>query len=163
MIANLESNEVFVFGSNDAGFHGAGTAGIAFRGDGRNNWRQDRAFLEANASPNGSYARIGRWACLGVGRGPQRGHEGRSYAIATCKRPGARRSIPLHEIREQIEAMLHVALDDAQSTYLVAPLGAGFAGYTHREMDAVWRCAIAKMPGRKLPSNVKLLFGLGPM
>jgi hypothetical protein len=37
--------EVLVFGSNRSGFHGAGSAGLAFRGDSRNTWRSDPFFL----------------------------------------------------------------------------------------------------------------------
>jgi hypothetical protein len=33
LITSLNSNEVFVFGSNEDGFHGAGAAGFAFRYD----------------------------------------------------------------------------------------------------------------------------------
>jgi hypothetical protein len=39
MFTSLKPNEVFVFGSNSTGFHGA--AGLACWGDSRNTWRND--------------------------------------------------------------------------------------------------------------------------
>jgi len=38
-ITTLASNEVFVFDSNESGFHGAGAAGFAFSGTCANDWR----------------------------------------------------------------------------------------------------------------------------
>jgi hypothetical protein len=43
-VASLEADEVFVFGSNRDGFHGAGSAGLACRGDASNSWRSDERF-----------------------------------------------------------------------------------------------------------------------
>ncbi len=40
LITKLESNEVFVFGSNLRGFHGAGAAGYASFGVPGNSWRK---------------------------------------------------------------------------------------------------------------------------
>ena len=84
MVTTLQTNEVFVFGSNGQGFHGAGTAGLALRGDARNNWRQDAWFLAASRGENDG---VGRWAVFGVARGFQQGRQGKSYAIQTVTRP----------------------------------------------------------------------------
>jgi len=65
----LESWQIFVFGTNSSGFHGAGAAGIAFRSESRNTWRTDPWFQMAMTSPVGSQERVGRWAVFGVSRG----------------------------------------------------------------------------------------------
>lgn len=58
-INHLEANEIFVFGSNAEGFHGAGSAGMACRGEGKNTWRDDEWFREALKTPLDSSERIG--------------------------------------------------------------------------------------------------------
>ena len=84
----LAPNEIFVFGSNRDGFHGAGGAGLACRGDAANTWRRDDWFKRAMVAPPGDPARVGRWAVFGVARGFQVGRSGRSYAVQTIERPG---------------------------------------------------------------------------
>lgn len=137
---------VFVFGSNGTGFHGAGSAGYAWRGVMANTWRSDNAFLKAMNSPVGSPDRIGKFAVFGVARGFQEGREGKSYAIQTVTRPGAKRSIPLEEIQSQIEELLVFAQQHPEWIFMVAPLGEGYAGYTKTEIDNLWSWALATMP-----------------
>ena len=67
------TNEVLIFGSNCAGFHGAGSAGFAFRGDSRNNWRNDSIFLRAIGAPDGSEEKVGKFAIFGQARGLMQG------------------------------------------------------------------------------------------
>jgi len=140
VVTTLSPGSVFVFGSNINGFHGAGAAGVAQRGDSRNNWRQDEAFLKALATPLGHPSRIGRWAVLGVGKGYQEGREGVSYAIATVTRPGEKRSIPLREITSQLlELGGFAAREGNQSkTFLVTISGGGYNGYSHQEIAGVY-------------------------
>ena len=102
MITSLKSNEVFVFGSNAQGFHGAGSAGYAMRGDTRNNWRQDKTFRRAMEAPVGHPDRVGKWAVFGVARGFSKGHEGISYAIQTIEKPGRKRSTSRQDICIQL-------------------------------------------------------------
>jgi hypothetical protein len=109
MIKALGENQVFVFGSNSAGFHGAGSAGLACRGESKNTWRTDPWFLNAMKSPRGSHARVGKWATYGEARGFQCGTDGKSYAIITIVRPGQRRSYPLEKIQEQIKELFEFA------------------------------------------------------
>ena len=74
LITELKSNEVFIFGSNKNGFHGAGSAGYAQRGDSKNNWRTDDIFLQAltelnKKNKNHPYNKeklIGKWSVLGL-------------------------------------------------------------------------------------------------
>ena len=148
-ISSLQENQVFVFGSNASGFHGAGAAGSAFRGTPANTWRQDQKFLKAMKSPVGSDDRIGLWAVYGVARGLQHGHEGSSYAICTIERPGKRRSIPLNDIASQWRSFCEFARSRPDLEFIVAPFGVGYAGYTVPEI----RQLIHQID---VPSNVDL-------
>ncbi len=155
MITELQQHEVFVFGSNDGGWHGAGAAGFACRGVAANNWRLDPWFLAAAQSASDSEQRIGKWAVLGQGRGFQVGREGKSYAIATVEKPGDQRTIGLMEIGSQLIDLSRFASDYEEWEFLITPLGTGFAGYTHEEMQRMWD--IIKADGWVLP-NMRLLW-----
>lgn len=137
-ITTLKPFEVFVFGSNGTGFHGAGAAGLAMRGDSRNTWREDQEFLMAMNSPPGSMERQGKWAVLGVAQGFQEGREGKSYAIQTVTRPGARRSINLSVILHQLKGLKTFSLQHSGWIFLITRLGEGYAGYSHQEMSNLW-------------------------
>lgn len=131
---------IFVFGSNSTGFHGAGSAGLAFRNDSANTWRTDPAFLAAMRSPVGHPSRIGHLAVFGIARGLQHGHHGSSWAIQTIERPGHRRSTPLSTILAQVQDLLAYALAHPLDTFTIMPIGTGYAGYTPEEMEQhVWR------------------------
>ena len=99
MIDYLASNQVFVFGSNATGFHGAGAAGLGLRGDHRNNWKKDETFRLAMRSPEGSPHRVGKWAVFGVARGFQQGGRAsltpfkRLNTLEKSDQPPGRRSI----------------------------------------------------------------------
>lgn len=133
-ITELKENEVFVFGSNLTGFHGAGAAGFACRDDAKNTWRKDPWFLNAMKSPVGSTDRIGKWAVYGQGRGFQMGTDGNSYGIDTIKIPGQKRSTPLSDIKEQIEELVMFADENKEMTFLVTKIGSALAGYTVSEI-----------------------------
>lgn len=85
LITELKDDEVFVFGANLDGFHGAGAAGYATFGERGNVWR-DHGY---GKWPNGTK---GRWNVKGE-LGPQIGREGKSYALPTVVRAGMRRSL----------------------------------------------------------------------
>lgn len=138
MITKLEPHQVFVFGANASGFHGAGAAGFAFRGTSKGSWRTDPAFLAALKAPQGAPERVGYWAVLGVGQGYQEGKEGASYAITTVAHAGKRRSIPLEEIGWQLEELAAFAEQHPEKEFLVTKVGEGLAGYSGKEMDAVY-------------------------
>ena len=143
LITSLKENEVFVFGTNRNGFHGAGSAGYAFRGDSKNTWRQDKQFLQAlkniQAHPKG------KWAQLGISKGPMEGTEGKSYGIVTVSKPGARRSISPKEIISQLKELGDYAQDHPELTFLVV-LGPGYNGYSKQEWHQFFEEA-------KLPEN----------
>lgn len=153
-ITSLGDAEVLVFGSNSTGFHGAGGAGLAMRGDARNTWRSDAAFLAAKAAPVGSPLRRGKWAVFGVARGPMRGREGRSYAVETIVRPGAKRSTPLDVIGAQLVELAAFAATRPDLVFLVTPLGEQYSGYSRAEMAGVWASAYAQRP---FPVNLRFV------
>ncbi len=138
MIINIHAHQVFVFGSNASGFHGAGSAGMACRGDARNTWRQDKWFLRALETEPGSPERTGKWAILGVARGFQEGKEGKSYAVETIQRPGWRRSTPLGTIYNQLVTLRKFIDEHPEWEFLITPLGEGYSGYTEQEMGELW-------------------------
>lgn len=136
-ITSLKPNQVFVFGSNEQGFHGAGAAGLAQRGTSRNNWRGDKAFLEALDSPSISEKRKGRWSFLGKGRGYQEGKDGSSYAIATVLRAGKRKSIRLSKILEQLIELGEFAKEHPEKEFLVVIAGGGYNGWSIKDIQGI--------------------------
>lgn len=138
LITSLTENECFVFGSNLDGFHGAGAAGYAFRGDASNTWRQDSFFIKAMSAPPLSEVRIGKWAIYGVARGYQRGREGASYAIPTVTKPGRKRSIPLADIQRDVDDFIKYAIDHPDVRFYVTELGCNLAGWTPSEIASLF-------------------------
>lgn len=142
-ISGLENNEVMVFGSNLAGFHGAGAAGFASFGVSGNRWRE----FDYASKPNGWK---GKWNVKGCHEGPQEGSEGKSYAIPTVSYAGAKRSILTANIIQSIGKMYAYALEHPELTFLVAgttgrqPLN----GYTHEDM------CIMYVEAGAIPENV---------
>ena len=116
-IERLAPNEVFVFGTNQSGFHGAGAADWAYTGRMGNQYRAGNPLLTMPAGTKGF------WAVLGRSRGYQEGTEGRSYAICTILRAGAKRSMPLPEIRAQVRNLYAFARQQAGLTFLVTKSG----------------------------------------
>jgi hypothetical protein len=83
-ITTLKDDEIFVFGANQDGFHGAGSAGYASFGVPGNRWRE----FDYGSKPNGWK---GKWNEKGK-TGPQIGTEGKSYGLVTVTKCGAKRS-----------------------------------------------------------------------
>jgi hypothetical protein len=149
----LQPNQIYIFGSNAGGFHGAGSAGLAMRGNSANTWRTDPVFLQAKNSPPNSPHRIGKWAVFGIARGFQTGHCGMSYAIETIQRPGLKRSTPLHEIEKQFLTLFQFAEENPQWEFLMTNVGATLAGYSKQEMLECWNRATTKTP---IPTNITI-------
>ena len=122
-ISKLKSNEVFVFGANKNGFHGAGKVG--------NQYRLKNPLLFA---PDGTR---GFWAVKGIGMGFQIGNEGKSYAICTILNPGSKRSIDLLSIKKQVEILYLFATINHELTFYVTKSGdwdkPSLNGYTLQE------------------------------
>ena len=131
-ITHLEENQVFVFGSNLGGFHGAGSAGYASFNEKGNVWRKHSYFEK----PMGWK---GKWNVKGASEGFQQGTEGKSYAIPTVVRPGVKRSIPLEEIKESVYKFYEFARANPHLEFLVAySKGRNLNGYSHEEMLSVF-------------------------
>lgn len=156
MITQLRDNQVFVFGSNLIGFHGAGSAGFASFGvTGYNHWRQ----VGYGSFPKGWQ---GKWNVKGVGEGFQVGTEGKSYALPTVSLPGKRRSLSKGQIGESIQKLYAFAREHQDLEFLVAYCDDGkqtLNGYTKAEMALMFSC-------EKIPENVifeKIFSQLIPM
>lgn len=136
-ITRLADDEVFVFGSNLNGFHGAGAAGYAMRNTTANTWRTDQAFLDIKSRKNPDPR--GKWAVYGIGEGFQRGHEGCSYAIPTVERPGLQGKVNIRSFTKSLLGLVNYAKLHPELTFLVVQLGATRAegGYSWLGRDQV--------------------------
>lgn len=103
-ITDLHSNEVFVFGSNEAGTHGGGAAKDAHELFG---------------------------AKIGEGYGYHRNKVGKKYysTYAIPTKDYDIKTLPLEEIGHNIGMFLAWAKVTPQMIYLVTPIGCGLAGY----------------------------------
>lgn len=137
-ITELQKDEVFVFGSNSTGFHGAGAAGFALMGKDHDPWRSNEWFQEALQSPKGSPKHIGKWAILDVAKGHMVGQEGESYGIVTIKKPGLLRSVSLREIYFQLVELFKWAYNHPEKKLIISPLGENLAGWSSSDLDKVW-------------------------
>jgi hypothetical protein len=136
-VTSLGPEEVFVFGGNYSGFHGAGAAGYASFGEHGNFWRK----YGYDKKPDGWR---GKWNVKGVSEGLMRGTEGCSYAIPTVTSPGARRSLHRDDIINSIHRMYSTAMRHPSWRFLVAGSAIGsqpLNGYTHDEMAAMYKDA----------------------
>ena len=150
MITELKPNQMFVFGTNAQGFHGAGSAGYAMLHVTGNKWRTTKVpntdkYLDE--VPKGTQ---GYWAVKGTARGPMVGIHGISYGIQTVIRPGAKRSIPLSEIRTQLCELCDYAANHLHLEILLTRIGCGYAGYTVEEMEKL----ISTVPLLKTYTNL---------
>lgn len=140
----LEKGDVFVFGSNKYGFHGAGAAAFASFGDFNAKWRE----FSYDKKPNGWK---GLYNIKGVSEGFQIGSKGWSYAIPTVIKPGARRSIPLKDIENSIKSFYSFTMAESQWKFYVAQgASMGFNGYSGEEMAVAFSCV-------KIPDNIYFL------
>jgi len=142
-IKELRPNEVFVFGSNIQGFHGAGAAGYASFGVFGNPWRE----FKYDEKPNGWK---GRWNVKGINEGFQIGTDGQSYAIPTIIRPGIKLSRTMDEIKISVAKMYDYANLNKHLDFLVAGSTKKIVlnGYSHEAM-----CQIYSTAGT-IPDNV---------
>ena len=156
VVSELAENEVFVFGSNLSGFHGAGSAGFAMRGESRNTWRSDKEFCDI--AYGHSADKRGRWAVFGVGRGYQVGKLGRSYAIPTVERPGKQGRVDNKFLLHELVSLCQFARKHPELKFLVVKLGAtrDEGGYSYFGVDyvrALWALIHKKLG---VPDNIIL-------
>lgn len=131
-VNELKDDEVFVFGSNWAGFHGAGAAGFASFNKKGNIWRKEGYDKQADGWR-------GCWNIKGVGVGYQEGYKGASYALPTVISAGKKRSMTLPQIRKQIVTFRSFALGTRNKKFFVAQGNqVGYNGYTPNELRKIW-------------------------
>ena len=147
IITTLTSNEVFVFGSNASGFHGAGSAGYAFKGTSGNDWRDNprcKAAIAATRTPGTDPKdRVGNWTIWGQARGHMKGTIGQSYAIVTTERPGHKGNVTLNSIRNEVKALVEFAKAHPELKFLCSAFGlsrayGGFSWFTLEEMRSLF-------------------------
>lgn len=130
-----DHDEVVIFGSNLNGFHGAGAAGLVFRGSSRNDWRTCPIMQKALKRGRGY---IGLKAIFGQAYGYQNGAIGASYGIVTITRPGVKKSIPIEKIRDQSEKLVEFMRNNPKKTFRLTNFGASLAGYYEWDMKPIW-------------------------
>jgi len=150
----LEPGEVFVFGSNAQGYHGLGAAGLAFRGRSGGDHANDPSIRRARAAPVGHPDRIGKWAIFGQAEGGMVGHEGKSYAVITVARRGAKCSATEAELQTRFLRLTLAARSRPALNFLVSALGAGLGGYSALYTGDIWSFVNDRCP---LPGNMTFL------
>ena len=153
-IKSLKSNEIFVFGSNIQGFHGAGAAGYASFGIPGNHWRH----FEYDKKPKGWQ---GMWNVKGIGEGLQKGYSGWSYALPTVTKPGAKRSLSKVQIISNINKLYGECSKNSEFNFLIAYSGlnpdkTSFNGYSAREMSSMFN-------QQPIPDNVVFEYNFGKL
>jgi hypothetical protein len=132
IITTLKDDEVFVFGSNTFGFHGAGAAGYATFNEMGNVWRK----YEYDKKPDGWR---GCWTVKGIGEGFQEGRIGKSYAIPTVTKAGAKKSLSIAAIIAHILKFHTFYEENPQYKYYVAQTAqTGLNGWDSAELMIPW-------------------------
>ena len=111
----LPSNTVVVFGSNTEGWHGAGLA-------------------KTCKEIYGAIQYIGE------------GRQGQCYAIPTKERDESKpkpalKTMPLDKIYNHIRTFVKYAQEHPEITYLVSPIGCGYAGYKPKQIAPLFASA----------------------
>jgi hypothetical protein len=147
-ITKLKENEVFVFGANADGFHGAGAAGDAFGVIG--NWYENGDFLRSkkelvrkqNRISYDETKLIGKWAILGQ-VGLMVGKEGKSYGIVTTQKPGIQGYVNLNYLKEEITKLFYVANAHPNYNFICTNFGLkrpkGLSWFDATEIHALWQ------------------------
>ena len=131
IIEKLKKDEIFVFGSNLSGFHGAGSAGYASFGVVGNRWRE----FGYDKKPDGWQ---GLWNVKGVGVGLQKGREGWSYALPTVAKAGLKRSLSVSGIKINIDNLYATAVYNKDFWFLMAFGGSSLNGYSSNELASMF-------------------------
>jgi hypothetical protein len=102
----MKDHEIFVFGSNLAGIHGAGSA----------------------------YRALSRYGAItGRGVGPQ-GHAYAIPTKGISRSGGIGRVLPLHDIELYVADFLDYAYTHPELTFIVVAIGCGLAGYVPEQI-----------------------------
>lgn len=160
-ISKLQQNEVFVFGANSEGFHGAGAAATAFGVVG--NWFESGDFLRAKKELKrkqcglqyNAQMLVGKWCILGE-VGLMKGLEGRSYGIVTTEKPGIQGKVNLSFLKNEVAKLFECANSNPKLQFLCTSFGLkrprGFSWFEPIEIRQIWEeCGICP-PNIKKPS-----------
>jgi len=140
IISDLADDEVFVFGANLDGFHGAGSAGYASFGESGNVWRKHNYA----AWPDG---KRGCWNAKGR-IGPMQGTHGKSYGLPTVTKCGAKRSLKI-----DFKPLFECCARNPGWTFYFAQEGkVGLNGWTPEEIAGFAREA-GEWPDNLVPSE----------
>ncbi len=136
-VTNLADNQVFVFGSNYSGFHGAGSAAWASFGQVAS-WKS----MKYDQYPDGTKF---HWNIKGIGEGFQIGLNGKSYALPTVYFVrGKNHPIGDLGVMESIRRFYKFANENPQFEYLV--------GYKNQK---------ARYLNGRYPDDMAYLFAMG--
>jgi len=139
-IYHLEENEVFVFGSNLDGFHGAGAAGYASFLEYGNVWRK----YNYDKKPNGWK---GAWNIKGVAEGYQEGMLGTSYSLPTVAACGLKKSLSLQQISKYVETFYTFARNNPDKNFYYAQTNKpGLNGHDPKDLAVLF--------SKNIPDNV---------
>lgn len=121
-VTTLAENQIFVFGANDRGIHGAGTAGLAMWGrnsDGTPTQRGEQWILE-KTQPGDQ----GMWAVIGEHSKISKGVLGHSYGLVTVEGKLGGKSeksrISVDNLRANIAKLYETAMAHPDRQFLVA-------------------------------------------
>ena len=127
----LDDNEVFVFGANIQGFHGAGAAGFASFGEFGNVWRK----YEYASKPVGWK---GKWNRKGL-NGLQEGREGKSYGLVTVTTAGAKNSLTDEQRLKYIKELYECCRKHSELRFFLAQSGkTGLNGVNPKHLLALY-------------------------
>lgn len=112
IIQTLEPNEVFVFGSNQAGIHGAGAAKQAYKDFG---------------------------ATWGLGYGLSQSDKGMTFAIPT--KDYDINTLPLTKIESYVKMFINFASMNSDMRFLLTKIGCGLAGYRDDQIAPMFKDA----------------------
>lgn len=140
LITHLNDDEVFVFGANLDGFHGAGSAGYATFGEAGNVWRK-------HGYGSWQVGQKGKWNVKGK-TGPMQGTEGKSYGLPTVTRCGAKRSLEI-----DFKPLFECCARNPQWTFYFAQEGkVGLNGWKPEEI-ATFAAKAGEWPDNLIPSE----------
>jgi hypothetical protein len=139
----LKHRDIFVFQTNENGFHGAGSAGWAFNGK-ASGWENNKKF---QTQWNSGQRIRGLFAILRQPAGLMAGTDGIGWGVVTCVTAAQPRSVPISDIAAQLKELRTYAIRRPFLNFIIASIGTGHAGYTQEEMWEVYTSATnGRMP-----------------
>ena len=141
----IGNRDIFIFQTNENGFHGAGSAGWAFMGK-ASGWERNKSFM--NQWNSGEKSR-GLFAILRQSSGLMAGTDGIGWGICTCVSAAQPKSVSISEIIDQLKELNSYTIRKPFLQFIFAPIGTGHAGYSQDEM---WEAYIESTQGR-FPTN----------